>query len=150
MDVFELLKEDHLKLKVLFQDLEDTPERESLTREHLFMHLKTELTLHSECEDAFLYPVLAGAVPTQALVLEANVAHKLAKSLLAELDAEPKDTLAWSAKLKILREIVVLHVRQEEWELFPKARLLISAEDAESIAADMEAFKTEALLLQTS
>jgi hypothetical protein len=148
MDVFDLLKEDHSKLKILFQDLEDTPEREALTREHLFTHLKTELTLHAECEDAYLYPILAGSVPTEALVLESNVAHKLAKALLAELDAEPKDALAWSAKLKVLREIVVLNVRHEEWELFPKARLLISAEDAEAIAVDMEAYKAEAILLQ--
>jgi hemerythrin superfamily protein len=148
MDVFSLLKEDHLKLKVLLQDLEDTPERESLTREHLFTHLKTELTLHIECEEAYLYPILADSTTTEALVLESRVAHKLAKTLLAELDAESKDTLAWTAKVKVLREIVTLHVRHEEWELFPRARLLISAEDAESLAIDIEAYKAEALLLQ--
>ncbi|MEO6096538.1 MAG: hemerythrin domain-containing protein [Fibrobacteria bacterium] len=148
MDVFELLKEDHARLKVLLQDLEDTLEREVLTRDHLFLHLKTELTLHAECEETYLYPILSGSRTTEAMVLESNVAHKLAKTLLAELDAEPKDTIAWSAKLKVLGGILRLQVQHEEWELFPKARLQISEEDAEAIALDIEAFKAEALLLQ--
>jgi hypothetical protein len=151
MDVFGLLKEDHRKVAILFQDLEDTPEREPVIRQRLFADLKSGLTLLADGEEAYFYPVLEGSAETQALVFESRVEHWLVKTLLIKLEADSKalnTSGAWSAKLKVLRDIVVRHVRREEWELFRKARKEISAEVAQSIASDIAAFKAEALLLQ--
>jgi hypothetical protein len=143
MEVYRLLHEDHLKVKSIFKELEDTTERAVKTREHLFANLKMELTLHAEAEEMFFYPRLEPAKETRDLPLEAIEEHKVVKSLLAELDNEEKGTEEWAAKLKVLQENVEHHVEEEEDELFKKAKKVLSAEDAESIAAEIEAYKEE-------
>jgi hypothetical protein len=126
MDVYKLLHEDHLKVKSLFRELEDTTERAVKTREHLFANLKTELTLHAEAEERFFYPRLEPV-----------------KTLLTEHDSDDKGTEQWAAKLTVLKENVEHHVKEEEEELFKKAKKVLSSEDAESIAEEIEAYKEE-------
>lgn len=148
MDLYKLLKDDHKKVKSLFSELEETTERALKTREHLFVNLKMELTLHAEAEEKFLYPRVEEPKATHELTLEAYEEHKVVKTLLAELDADAKNTEEWAAKLKVLKENVEHHVKEEEGELFPKARKILTDEEAEEIAADIEAFKEEASALE--
>ncbi|MDB5105079.1 MAG: hemerythrin [Fibrobacteres bacterium] len=148
MDVYKLLKEDHQKVKSIFAELEDTTERALKTREHLFVNLKAELTVHSEAEEKFFYPRIVEPEETRDITLEAIEEHAVVKTLLSELEADPKNTEEWTAKLKVLKENVEHHVEEEEGEMFKKARKVLSAEDAESIAAEIEAFKEEASELE--
>ena len=148
MDVYKLLKDDHKKVKSLFNELEDTTERALKTREHLFVNLKMELTLHAEAEEKFFYPRVEGPEATHDLALEAYEEHKVVKTLLAELDADAKNTEEWAAKLKVLKENVEHHVEEEETELFPKARKILTDAEAEEIAEDIESFKEEASALE--
>jgi hypothetical protein len=143
MDVYKLLHEDHVKVGSIFHELEDTTERAVKTREHLFTTLKMELTIHAEAEEKFFYPRLEDPEETREITLEAIEEHKVVKTLLAELDEAPKGTEEWAAKLKVLQENVEHHVEEEEKELFKKAKKVLSAEDAESIAAEIEAYKEE-------
>ena len=148
MDVYRLLKEDHKKVMSLFNELEDTTERALKTREHLFVNLKMELTLHAEAEEKFFYPRVEEPKATHELTLEAYEEHKVVKTLLAELEADAKNTEEWAAKLKVLKENVEHHVKEEEGELFPKAQIILTDADAEEIAADIEAFKENASALE--
>ncbi len=148
MNVYKLLKEDHQKVKAIFHELEDTTERAVKTREHLFTNLKMELTLHAEAEEKFFYPRLEDNVTTQDLALEAYEEHKVVKTLLAELEEDAMDTQEWAAKLKVLRENVEHHMKEEEGELFPKARKVLSEEDAEAIAAQIENYKEDASIAE--
>ncbi|HKP95582.1 MAG TPA: hemerythrin domain-containing protein [Fibrobacteria bacterium] len=143
MDVYKLLHEDHIKVKSLFKELEDTTERAVKTREHLFANLKMELTLHAEAEERFFYPRLEPPKETHELTLEALEEHKVVKTLLAELDEDDKGTEEWAAKLTVLRENVEHHVKEEEEELFRKAKAVLSREDAESIGEEIEEYKEE-------
>lgn len=143
MDVYKLLHEDHLKVKSLFKELEDTTERAVKTREHLFFALKTELSLHAEAEEKFFYPRLEPPKETHDITLEALEEHKVVKILLQQLDEEDKGTEEWAAKLTVLRENVEHHVKEEEEDLFKKAKKVLSQEDSESIAGEIEAYKEE-------
>jgi hemerythrin superfamily protein len=148
MDVYKLLKDDHKKVKGIFNELEDTTERALKTREHLFVNLKMELTLHAEAEEKFFYPRVEKPKATHELTLEAYEEHKVVKTLLAELDADAKNTEEWAAKLKVLKENVEHHVEEEETELFPKAKKILTDAEAEEIAVEIEAFKEEASALE--
>ena len=150
MDLYKLLKDDHKKVKSLFGELEETTERAIKTREHLFVNLKMELTLHAEAEEKFFYPRVEEPEATHELTLEAYEEHKVVKTLLAELEADPKNTEGWAAKLKVLKENVEHHVEEEETELFPKARKILTDAEAQEIAEDIEAFKEEASALEES
>lgn len=148
MDVYKLLHEDHEKVKGIFSELEETTERALKKREHLFAELKMELTLHALAEEKFVYPLLKEAEETHELSLEAVEEHKVVKKLLKELENGDKGTEEWAAKLKVLQENVEHHVKEEETELFKKARKVIDGEVAEELGAEIEAFKEEQIEIQ--
>lgn len=143
MEFYKLLHEDHIKVKSLLKDLEDTTEKAERTRDRLIREVEMELTIHSEAEEKFLYPRLQGIGATKDLAYEAIEEHKVVKTLLDELVREPKDTSEWSAKLAVFKENLEHHIEEEEGELFPKAKKVLSKEDAEFIGESILAYKEE-------
>jgi hemerythrin-like domain-containing protein len=143
MDAFELLKQDHEKVSGIFEKLEPTTERGVKTREELFAQLKQELDIHARIEEEIFYPAIREAKETHEITLEAFEEHAVVKQLLSELDELPKDDETWGAKLKVLKENVEHHVDEEEDEMFPGARKVLSSEQIEQLGARMEAAKLE-------
>jgi hemerythrin-like domain-containing protein len=143
MNAFELLKQDHKKVSGIFEKLEPTTERGIKTREELFAQLKQELDIHARIEETILYPALKEAEETKDITLEAFEEHGVVKQLLAELDEMPKDDESWGAKLKVLQENVEHHVEEEEGEMFPSARKVLSQQQIEELGTRMEAAKQE-------
>ncbi len=143
MDAFKLLKQDHEKVAGIFEKLEPTTERALKTREELFAQLKGELDVHAEVEEQIFYPAIKDAEETHEITLEAYEEHNVVKTLLAELDAEPKDTEEWKAKLTVLKENVEHHVEEEEEEMFPKARKVLDKELVEDLGTRMEEAKAK-------
>jgi iron-sulfur cluster repair protein YtfE (RIC family) len=143
MNAFELLKQDHKKVSGIFEKLEPTTERGVKTREELFAQLKQELDIHARIEETIFYPVIKEAKETKDITLEAYEEHNVVKQLLAELDELSKDDETWGAKLKVLKENVEHHVEEEEEEMFPSARKVLSPEQIEELGTRMEASKKE-------
>lgn len=143
MDAFTLLKADHEKVADIFERLETTTERGVKTREELFTRLQTELEIHARIEEQVFYPALKEADTTHELVLEAYEEHAVIKRLLSELDDLSKSDETWGAKLKVLQENVEHHVDEEENELFPKARKVLSREEAAALGERLEAAKQQ-------
>jgi iron-sulfur cluster repair protein YtfE (RIC family) len=141
MNAFELLKQDHEKVSGIFEKLEPTTERALKTREELFTQLKTELDIHAEVEEQIFYPAIKEAEETRDITLEAFEEHAVVKTLLAELEAEAKDTEEWKAKLTVLKENVEHHVEEEEGEMFPKAKKVLSKEQIEELGTEMQEAK---------
>jgi hemerythrin superfamily protein len=143
MNIYELLKKDHQTIRSIFKELEQTSDRALKRREHLFSELNVELSLHALAEEKFLYPLLKEADETHALALEAIEEHRLVKRTLKELERGDKGSERWEARLKVLAELVEHHVGEEEKEMFGKCRKIISADLAEELAAEVEAYKEE-------
>ncbi|HKP96555.1 MAG TPA: hemerythrin domain-containing protein [Fibrobacteria bacterium] len=143
MNLYEMLHQDHEKVKSLFDQLEATEEGQERRREQLFSSLYLELDVHSQAEEKFFYSQLKGEEETRELTLESLDEHKLAKRLLDELDAMDKGAPEWTAKCRTLRENVEQHVEMEERELFPLAQRVLEDEEAAGIAEDIESYKEE-------
>src|SRR3954469_16708413 len=143
MNAFELLKKDHEKVSGIFEKLEPTTERGVKTREELFTQLKQELEIHTQIEEQIFYPAIKEAEETHDITLEAFEEHHVIKQLLAELDELPKDDETWGAKLTVLKENVEHHVEEEEGEMFPSAKKVLSSEQIEALGTQMEAAKKE-------
>lgn len=143
MDIFDLLKKDHDKVKELFEQLEQTTERAEKKRENLFATVNEELTLHAEMEEELFYPRFRDEEPTRDLILEAIEEHKVVKKLLKELSAGSKGTEEWLAKAKVLMENVRHHMEEEEDEMFKRCRKVIDRDEAKSLAEAAEEFKAE-------
>lgn len=145
MDVYNLLEKDHEKVSKLFEQLMETGETAVKTREKLFGQLKQELVAHTEAEEHVFYPALKDADPTHDLTLEAIEEHHVVDQLLEELESMPKDQEEWIAKLTVLKENVEHHVEEEESELFPKARKVLSDKQAKEMGTKVEQEKQKYL-----
>lgn len=143
MDLYQLLKQDHLKAKRLFERLDQEAET-AKARERLFAELKQELELHTAVEEKYFYPALRDHDETAELVEEALEEHEEVKTLLAELDEGDKEEEGWADQLIELQEDVEEHVEAEESELFPKAQKLLDKAKADEIAQAIEREKAAA------
>jgi hemerythrin superfamily protein len=141
MDAIDLLKTDHRKVDKIFSELE----KGNGNREQLFNELATELTVHAEIEEKLFYPAVKDAEPTHDLVLESFEEHKQMKMVLGDLEKADKKTEHWMAGLKVLMEDVQHHVGEEENDLFPKVKKVLSSKELEDLGTRMEALKTQQL-----
>ena len=150
MNVFDLLEKDHEAAKRLLARLEATTERATKTREEGFAQLRTALDMHARLEERFFYPELKEAAATRDMTLEALEEHRIVKRLLSEIDGTATDSDEWSAKLKVLKDNVEHHIEEEEGALFPKARKVLGAEEADRIGTEMEAARESPIVLAVS
>ncbi len=141
MNAIQLLKEDHETVSGIFEKLEPTTERAAKTRTELFAELKMNLDIHAHIEETIFYPSIKRAAETHDIVLEGFEEHHVIKVLLGELAEMPVDTEQWGAKLKVLKENVEHHVEEEEGDMFPKSREVLSKEQIEELGTQMEAEK---------
>ena len=139
MDAIQLLKDDHKKVEKIFSDLESKRD----DRRALFPELDRELTIHAEIEEKVFYPAAREAAPTRDLVLESIEEHKQIKMVLADLEKTDMRTAEWAADLKVLKEDVMHHVGEEENDLFPKVKTILSKEQLEDLGSRMEQMKMQ-------
>jgi hemerythrin-like domain-containing protein len=114
-----MLKSDHQKVKELF----DKFEGESASKSTIVASALQELKVHATIEEELFYPSLRQQiVDKDGLMPEADEEHHVAKVLIAELENMNGDEEHWEAKFKVLAESVRHHIKEEEGEIFPKAR----------------------------
>ena len=138
MDAFELLEQDHKKVKKLLSEGDDTTERGVKTREELFARIKQELLVHESIEEELLYPTLKEHDQTKEVSLEGYEEHHFANEVIAELEETPVDDERWGAKFSVLKENIEHHIEEEEEEMFPKARKVLSQEKIDELGERME------------
>jgi len=122
-DAIAMLTADHKKVKKLFADfdkLRDTGSDED--KASIVDQICNELKIHTELEEEIFYPAVRKAIDDGDLMDEALVEHAGAKDLIAQLeDASPEDDL-YDAKVTVLGEQIDHHVKEEEGDMFPKAK----------------------------
>ena len=115
-----LLKSDHRMVEDLFQQIEATDDEEELSE--LVVALHTALSVHTRIEEEVFYPALRAASPEAAELLdEAAVEHGSAKHFLIDLSTSTSEDRFYRARLKVLREHLKHHIREEEEQLMPLA-----------------------------
>lgn len=115
-----LLKSDHRMVEDLFQQIEATRDADELAE--LVLALHTALSVHARIEEEIFYPRLrAASVEAGEMLDEAAVEHGSAKHLLVDLSTTSSDDRFFRARLKVLKEQIKHHVREEEEQLMPMA-----------------------------
>jgi hemerythrin superfamily protein len=147
MNAIELLKKDHRTVESLFESFEKAKEQESETsKAELFASIKEELDAHARVEEEIFYPAFDRAAEKEddkELVLEAGEEHKQVKTLLAELEGLDPDDETFDAKMKVLKDNVEHHVKEEEGEMFPHARKELGDEELEQLGQRIAARKEQ-------
>jgi hemerythrin superfamily protein len=141
-DAIALLKQDHAEVKAMFKEYEELGDRAFASKKKLADKICLELTKHATAEEEIFYPAVREAgEETEDLVDEATVEHASAKDLIAQISAmDPHDEL-YDAKVKVLGEYINHHVKEEEGEMFPKAKK--ADLDLVSLAEQIQARKDE-------
>ena len=144
MHVFSLLHEDHENVALIFKKIDSMKSQETAqTHEQLFKELSTELELHAKVEEDIVYPVFKKHGETRQIVEESVREHKEIDRLLSELKGMRPDDQKWMGKLGELQRKVEHHVKEEEEDLFPQGRKIISEEQLEQLGETFEEKKEE-------
>lgn len=117
-DIIKLILADHQPLKRLIGALKDlnTPIR---TRRRIFEQFAQLLLVHARAEQESLYAFLKDENKELRIDgLEGDVEHALAEHMLEEVKMA-EDADVWSARCKVLAELVEHHITEEESEILP-------------------------------
>jgi hemerythrin superfamily protein len=145
MDAITLLKQDHKTVKQLFAQFDKAGDNAFARKREIVDKLIQELSTHAAIEEQFFYPAARGAVPeTDAEILESLEEHHIVKWTLSELeDLDPKAE-RFDAKVTVLKESVLHHIKEEEAELFPQVRAVMGRKDLQELGAKLEQAKETA------
>jgi hemerythrin-like domain-containing protein len=126
VDPIALLKEDHARVKKLFDEFEQTTNKRSKHR--IAREALVELEVHAGIEEDIFYPAFeaeSDAEESESIVLEAEEEHHVVHVLIDELKSMPDDDEGrFEAKFTVLAENVRHHIKEEEDEMLPQARKL--------------------------
>ena len=134
-----LLKADHKLVSGLFEQYEKT--RSTAKKKALVANICMELGIHAKAEEEIFYPAVKAALKDKEMVPEAIVEHASLKELMAQVEGKEPDGEMFDAKVKVLSEYVKHHVKEEETEMFPKARK--TKLDMKALGAQIAARKDE-------
>lgn len=119
-DATALLRADHQLVSSLFADYDAT--KSVAKKKRLVEQICTELSVHAQVEEEIFYPAVKAAMKDHSLVSEAVVEHATLKDLIAQVEGIEPDGEMFDAKIKVLSEYVKHHVKEEQNEIFPKAK----------------------------
>ena len=119
-DVLVLLERDHREVESLFQRAEGDPSA--------FEEIRDALTAHATVEEEILYPAVRTAMAEEQreMVDEAFHDHADVKQMLSEIASLSAGETEFSERLTELRDAVQGHVEEEEGEMFPTVRSLLT------------------------
>lgn len=143
-NAIDLLKNDHEKVKGLLAKLSETTIRAEKTRRKLLEEIAEELRIHTKIEEDIFYPAFkaAGDSSDKSKYYEATEEHKAVEQLvLPDLENSDLSSEAFTGRAKVLQELVEHHTKDEEEEMFPKARELFDEEQLEALGEKMMALK---------
>lgn len=139
-----MLKADHVAVKRLLKELNATTDRAVKERERLVNEIEREIKTHAQIEEEVFYPAFKAATEktdAEDMFYEAEEEHHLVDILLPALvHANPKSH-EFEAKAKVLLDLIEHHVKEEEGEMFPKARQVFDEDQLRELGDLMEARK---------
>ena len=137
-----MLKADHVTLKRLTRELENTGDRAVKGRERLVAELERELKTHAQIEEEVFYPAFKAAtekMEEQSMFYEAAEEHHVVDMVLPALKTANKKSPEFEAKATVLKELLEHHIKDEETEMFKVARRVFSDEQLRELGDLMQA-----------
>ena len=142
-----MLKADHATVKRLLRELDATGDRAVKERERLVNEIEREIKMHSQIEEEVFYPafkVVAEGSDAEGMFYEATEEHHVVDMILPALKVANPKSPEFAAKAKVLKDLIEHHIKEEEREMFVKARQLFDDEQLRALGDLMQARKDSA------
>lgn len=143
-DVIEILTADHREVEAMFTELETLIETRSGTddqlRKDLAEQVVIELVRHAVAEEVVVYPAVQDKV-SAADAERAKREHAEAEETMKRLEALDPDDAAFEDELRRLMGEIRAHVVEEEGEMFPRMREVLTPEELTELGGRVEAIK---------
>ena len=128
----DLLVHQHRLVEGLFEHLESSKKGFDKALRELADHL----IAHISIEEQLFYPAVRKANPD--LILEGLEEHAMGRFALQRLLGTPASDKALKARFKALKELMTNHHHEEEHDLFPAVRRLMSDAALQKLGAKMQ------------
>jgi len=149
MDAITLLKADHVEIRDLLGQLEASTTRAVKKRRQLVAEIAAKLKAHTTIEEEIFYPAFKSArekSDDDKMYFEALEEHRAAGDLvLPDLLKTDPGSEKFSGRAKVLKELVEHHADEEEKEMFPRARTLLSKDERADLGERLEARRDQLL-----
>ncbi len=119
-DAVALLRADHQEVSDLFDQFEKT--RSATKKKAIVDRICKAMTVHAQIEEEIFYPAVKAALKDKEMIPEARVEHDSVKELIAQVQGVEPDGEMYDAKVKVMSEFIKHHVKEEQTEMFPKAK----------------------------
>ena len=138
-DAIALLRADHKRVGDLYDQYEKT--RSAAKKKALVATICQELSIHAQVEEEIFYPGREGRPQGQGAGPRGTVEHATLKELIAQVKDKEPDGEMFDAKIKVMSEYTKHHVKEEQNEMFPKAKA--TRLDMKQLGAQIAARKEE-------
>lgn len=149
LDAISLLKDDHTLMRSLLGELEATTARAIKKRTTLLRKIEANLTTHTTVEEEIFYPAFREAgekSDDEKMYFEALEEHRAAGELvLPDLLGTDPSSEKFSGRAKVLKELVEHHADEEEKDMFPRAKKLLTRTELGELGERMAARRKELL-----
>ncbi|WP_338517676.1 hemerythrin domain-containing protein [Alteromonas gracilis] len=133
MQIFEALRQDHEKQRLLLKILAETSGNTAARREY-YEELKVQLESHAVAEERYFYSQLLEKDATVDLTRHGIAEHHEIDELLEKLDDTDMSSPAWLRHLKNLQDKVEHHLADEEQEFFQVAGKVLNDRQKSTLA----------------
>lgn len=135
MSIFQTLIKDHDEVKSILKKIDETTERAHKTRLDLIQKLKEAVVPHARAEEAVLYEAMKKSEMKDAddLGYEGYEEHSVVDHLFEEIDNTAPEDKRWTALSSVMKEVLEHHIKEEENQMFKKARKAFNPEVAQEM-----------------
>ena len=134
--IFEDLKQDHDRHRILLQQLSETTDLGE--RASLFEELRKELQAHAAAEEESLYATMLGNPDLRDEARHSVSEHKEIDDYLGELAKADDGSDTWVETFDKMRHRYLHHINEEEEDMFPQAAAKLTDAEEERLADKFE------------
>jgi hemerythrin superfamily protein len=146
-DVIEILSEDHREVEAMFTELETLMQTRSGSDDELRKDLADQITIelvrHAVAEEVAVYPEVKRRVSEEEAE-RAKREHAEAEKTMKALEKLDSDDPSFEAEMRKLMGEIREHVAEEEGEMFPHMREIMTQDELVELGKRVEAIKAMA------
>ena len=139
-DAIAVLKADHVRIRALLKGLQSA--HTAARRSSLMDQTEQLLKQHTRIEEQIFYPAFREAAKNardRRRFHEATEEHHIVDVVLPEVRDARHEPEVFTARARVLRELVEHHIEEEQEDMFPRARRLLSAAELQELGTTMSA-----------